>query len=228
MKQSKSISIPYAVFGSVYCVLLLLDTLLEVKIVELFGLQVTLGTAVIALVYVCSDCLVEVYGFNRARIIMWVGFFILFLSSVILKASCYVPSIEGWEGNEHFNYIYNLSPRVAIACLFAYLFGSYTNNYVISKLKVMFKGKYFKTRAMVSTIAGESIDAVIGTFGIFFGLLPLSSIISIMISMAVLKCCIEACILPITSQIVKKLSKEKEIYGSDKDAKYTIFGYILQ
>lgn len=217
------ISIPYAALGAVYCVFLLLDTLLETKVVDVLGMQITLGTAVIALVYVCSDCLVEVYGFARARLLMWLGFLLLALCSLVLKGACYIPAVEGWEGNEHFNYLYNMSPRIAIACLLAYVFGSYTNNFVMSKLKVLWKGRYFKTRAMLSTVAGESVDAVIGTFGIFFGLLPLDQVLLITVSMAFLKCCIEACVLPVTSRVVKYLQSEKELYGSDKNVSYKLF-----
>lgn len=217
------LSVPYAALGAAYCVLLLLDTLLEVKIINVYGLELTLGTAVIALVYVCSDCLVEVYGFARARLLMWLGFFLLGFSTLVLNAACYVPSIPGWEGNEHFNYLYNMSPRIALACLAAYIFGSYTNNFVMSKLKVLWKGKYFKSRAMISTVAGETVDAIVGTFGIFFGILPLTQVLTITFSMALVKCCIEALVLPVTSRLVRYLKKEEEKFGDDSHASYKLF-----
>lgn len=202
----------YTIFSSIYCVLLLLDTLLEIKIINVFGLDLTLGTAVIALVYVCSDCLVELYGFAKARLVMWLGFFLLSFSTLILNISCMIPSIDGWEGNDHFNYIYSMSPRIAIACLAAYVVGSYINNYIMSKLKNSWNGRYFKCRAMLSTVCGEFADAVVGTFGIFFGVLPLSTVLSITFSMALVKICIEAMVLPITSRIVNYVkSKEGEV-----------------
>lgn len=217
------ISVPYVILAMVYCVLLLLDTLLEVKVVNILGLEITLGTAIIALVYVCSDCLVEVYGFQRARLVMWVGFFLLAFSTIILNVACIIPAIDGWEGNDHFNYLYNMSPRIALACLAAYIIGSYTNNYVMSKLKVLWNGKYFKTRAILSTIAGESVDAIVGTFGIFFGLMPLSQVLLITFSMALLKCCIEALVLPITTRIVKYLKNEEQLYGKEDRVNYQLF-----
>lgn len=214
------ISIPFTVLSAVYCVLLLLDTLLEVKIINVLGLELTLGTAIIAFVYVCSDCLVELYGFTRARLVMWLGFFLLGSSTLVLNLACYVPAIEGWEGNEHFNYLYNMSPRIALACLAAYVVGSYTNNYVMAKLKKVWKGKYFKVRAILSTVCGESIDAIVGTFGIFYGVLPLSNVITITCSMALVKIGIEALVLPVTERIVKYVRRlepeEKLMYENYK------------
>lgn len=197
---------------SIYCVLLLLDSLLEIKLINILGLDLTLGTAVIALVYVCSDCLVEVYGYEQAKRVMWLGFGLLAFSSSLLGLSCLIPAIEGWQGNEAFNYIYSLNPRIVVACLTAYLVGTFINNRIMSWLKKFWQGKYFKTRAFLSTVLGESADALIGTFGIFFGLLPLNQIMQIAVSMATVKILIEALVLPITQRVVWYLkTKENQV-----------------
>ena len=105
-----------------------------------------------------------------------------------------------------------MSPRIAISCLAAYVVGSYINNYIMSKLKNRWNGKYFKCRAMLSTVCGEFSDAVVVTFSIFFGVLPLSTVLSITFSMALVKICLEAMVLPITSRIVNYVkSKEGEV-----------------
>ena len=217
------ISLPFTVLSSIYCVLLLLDSLLEIKVISLFNLELTLGTAIIASVYICSDCLVEVYGFAKARLIMWLGFALLGFSTLVLKLSCLVPAIPNWDGNEHFNYLFNMSPRIALACLAAYITGSYVNNYVMSKLKVLLNGKYFKSRALISTICGESVDAVVGTFGIFFGLLPLSQVVLITVSMASVKILIEFLALPVTAKVVDYLKTKEGTEYLDTNEAYRLF-----
>ena len=137
----------------------------------------------------------------------------------------HLPAPAFWEGEEHFNFVFSFAPRIVIASLIAFLFGSFTNAYIISKLKIFHKGKHFSIRAILSTLAGETIDSIIFFPIAFGGIISVPDLIALMVTQIILKSLYEIAVLPLTSLLVKKLKKVENCDVYDNDITYSILKF---
>lgn len=215
MKQK--VSIPFMMMGILFNVCLITANLLATKLVHLWDspdldITVTAGLLVFPISYIINDCIVEVWGFKKAKLIIWSGFAMNFLVVILGLLATVLPPAPDWNGNEHFNYVFSFAPRVAAASLLGFLVGSFLNAMIMSKMKVASKGKNFAWRAIWSTIVGEIGDSIIFFTIAFTGVVPLQVMFYMMLTQVVLKTAYEIVILPITMRVVKKV---KEIEGED-------------
>ena len=143
-----------------------------------------------------------------------------FLTIGFARLAITLPAAPFWEGEESFNFIFGLAPRIAIASLLAFLPGSFLNAYIMSKMKVATQGKYFSLRAILSTIAGESADSLL-FFPLAFGGL-IQALLVMIATQALLKSLYEVIILPVTIRVVKYIKKIDQTDVYDKDISYNI------
>lgn len=198
--------------GILFCVCLIASNLLEAKVVQIWGIAATAGLIVFPISYIINDCIAEVWGFKKARLIIWSGFAMNFLVVGFAQLAVLLPAAPFWEGEEGFNFVFGMAPRIAAASFIAFLVGSFLNAYVMSKMKLRSKGKNFSLRAIVSTLAGESADSIIFFPIAFGGLIPIRELLIMIATQAVLKSLYEVIILPITIRVVKYI---KKVDGSD-------------
>lgn len=211
------------IMGIIFCVCLVASNLLVTKVIQLGPFSVTAGILVFPVSYILNDCIAEVWGFRKARLIIWMGFLMNFLVASLGLLAVNIPAAPHWEGEEAFNFIFSLVPRVAFASFLAFLAGSFVNAYVMSKMKIASQGRNFSLRAIASTIAGESIDSVIFFPIALGGMLPVADIVYIALIQVFLKTLYEIVILPVTIRVVsyvKKLEGGEEFY--DEDISYNI------
>lgn len=208
--------------GILFNVCLLTSNLLETKVVQVFGITTTAGLLVFPISYIINDCIAEVWGFKKARLIIWSGFASNFLLVMFAQLAILLPNAPFWEGEEGFNFVFGLAPRIVVASLIAFLAGSFINAYVMSKMKIATKGKNFSLRAIASTFAGESIDSLIFFPIAFLGLVPTDQLLIMVVTQAVLKSLYEVIILPITIRVVKYIKKIEGSDVYDKDISYNI------
>ena len=198
--------------GIVFCVCLVAANLLETKVIKLGPLAITAGMIVFPLSYIINDCIAEVWGFKKARLIIWMGFLMNFMVVGLGQIAVMIPAAPFWEGEDSFNFVFGMAPRIAGASLVAFLAGSFLNAYVMSWMKVRSKGKHFSFRAVVSTLAGESADSLIFFPIAFAGLMPAGELLKMMAVQAILKTLYEIIVLPVTVRVVKYV---KRVDGSD-------------
>ncbi len=208
--------------GIVFCVCLVAANFLEAKVVRLGPLAITAGMIVFPVSYIINDCIAEVWGFRKSRLIIWMGFLMNFMVVGLGQIAVMMPAAPFWEGEESFNFVFGLAPRIAAASLAAFLVGSFLNAYVMSRMKVRSKGKHFSVRAVASTLAGESADSLIFFPIAFGGLMPVGELLKMMLVQALLKTLYEIIVLPVTVRVVRYI---KRIDGSDtydSDISYNI------
>lgn len=210
--QKNLVSIPYMLLGILFNVCLVAANLLETKVIQIAGITATAGLIVFPISYIINDCISEVWGFKKARLIIWSGFISNFLVIAFGNLAINLPSAPFWEGEEAFNFVFGLAPRIAFASLLAFLIGSFLNAFVMSKLKLYHKGKYFSIRAVLSTLVGETADSIIFFPIAFAGLIPANELLTMILTQASLKSLYEIIILPITVRFVNYV---KKIDGSD-------------
>lgn len=212
MERKNLVSIPFMSLGIVFCVCLVAANLLETKVVQLGFLSVTAGLIVFPISYIINDCIAEVWGFRKARFIIWMGFLMNFMVVLLGQIAIHMPAAPFWEGEEAFNFVFGMAPRIAVASLIAFLAGSFLNAYVMSRMKVASRGKHFSARAILSTLAGEGIDSLIFFPLAFGGLMPVGELCKMMAVQVVLKTLYEIVVLPLTIVVVRFI---KRIDGSD-------------
>ena len=200
-------SFPFLILSTLFCVLLIISNLIEIKTVDVGWFSITAGVIVFPLSYIISDCVVEVYGFAKARMLIWLGFAMSLLVSVFLQMAIALPGGAEWNSQDAMTAIYGSVPRIMAASFIAFLSGSMINAYVMSKMKVASRGRNFSIRAIVSTLWGESTDSILFFPIAFGGVLPWDVIISLIVTQALLKTAYEVVILPVTVRVVRTLKR---------------------
>ena len=209
--------------GIAFNVCLIASNLLETKVIDLLGLTATGGLVVFPISYIINDCVTEVWGYRRARLVIWTGFASNFLMIAFSQLAIALPAAEFWEGEESFNFIFGLAPRIAVASLLAFLVGSFLNAYVMSRMKVAMAGRHFSVRAIASTVAGEVVDSMIFFPIAFAGLIPVGEIMVMIATQAALKSLYEVVILPLTVRVVRWMKRVEGEDAFDDSISYRIF-----
>ena len=198
--------------GILFNVCLIAANLLETKVIRVCGLTVTAGLLVFPVSYIINDCIAEVWGFRKARLIIWSGFAMNFFVVMLGLVAVALPAAPFWEGEAHFNFVFGMAPRIVVASLAAFLIGSFLNAYVMSRMKVASGGRHFSARAVWSTVAGETADSLIFFPVAFGGVIAWRELLLMMGVQIVLKSMYEVLVLPVTIRVVSAI---KRIDGSD-------------
>lgn len=222
MKKDNLVSVPFMVLGIVFCVCLVAANLLETKVVQLGPISITAGLLVFPISYIINDCIAEVWGFRKARLIIWMGFLMNFMVVALGQIAVALPAAPFWEGEESFNFVFGMASRIAVASLLAFLVGSFINAYVMSRMKIASHGKNFSARAILSTVFGESADSLIFFPLAFGGLMPISELGKMMLVQVVLKTMYEIIILPITIRVVKYIKHVDDCDVYDEHISYNV------
>ncbi len=210
--MKEKVSVPFMLLGILFNVCLIAANLLETKVIQVGSITVTAGLLVFPISYIINDCIAEVWGFKKARLIIWSGFAMNFFVVALGLIAVALPAAPFWEGEQHFDFVFGMAPRIVVASLLAFLVGSFLNAYVMSKMKVASDGRNFSARAIWSTVVGETADSLIFFPIAFGGLIAWPELLVMMGTQIVLKSLYEVIILPITIRVVKAV---KRIDGSD-------------
>ena len=210
------------VMGILFCTCLIASNLLETKILQFTSsFTITAGVLCFPLSYILNDCIAEVWGFRKARLVIWSAFLMNFLVVALGQLAVALPAAEFWKENEpHFNFVFGLAPRIAVASFMAFLVGSFINAYVMSRTKLRSSGRHFSARAIVSTLFGEGADSLIFFPLAFGGLMPVNELLRLMLIQVVVKTLYEVVALPLTVRVVRFVKRldDTDVYDSDLDS----------
>jgi uncharacterized integral membrane protein (TIGR00697 family) len=222
-KNKTKVSVLFLIMSMLFTVCLLTANLLGTKQIALGSISVTGGLLIFPVSYIINDCVCEVWGYSKARLLIWLGFIMNFFFVSVCALCDAIPGAPYWDNDAGFHAIFGLAPRIAFASFMAFLAGSFINAYVMSRMKVMSEGKHFSFRAIMSTVFGESTDSLIFFPLAFYGVIPTSELPVLMLSQVVLKTAYEIVVLPLTIRIVNwvKHYENEDVY--DKNISYSIF-----
>ena len=173
--------------------------------------------------YIFGDILTEVYGYARARRVIWAGFaglgFASFMASVVVA----LPPASFWKHQDAYEIAFGNTWRIVAASMVAYFCGEFVNSYVLAKMKIMTKGKWLWTRTIGSTIVGEAVDSAVFYPLAFLGVWQTADVARVMLANYTIKVLWEALMTPVTYRIVNGLKRaEREDYF-DRDTDFTPF-----
>ena len=224
MKSTKrQVSVLFMLFGMLFCVCLITANVLETKQMSFGPISITGGLLVFPVSYIINDCVCEVWGYSKTRLLIWYGFAMNFIF-VMFGALCdAIPGAPYWDNEEGFHAIFGLAPRIVFASFLAFIIGSFINAYVMSRMKSSSEGRHFSRRAILSTIFGETADSLIFFPIAFWGVIPGSELPVLMLSQVVLKTLYELIALPITIQVVRITKRHEDEDTFDDNIDYNIF-----
>jgi len=206
--------------GILFCTCLIVSNLMAAKIFAVGEITLSAAVLLFPVSYILNDCIAEVWGYRKARLIIWTGFAINFLVMAVFQLAVLLPPSPHWEGAPHFDYIFGLAPRLAAASFVAFLAGSFVNAYVMSRMKIASKGRHFSARAVVSTLVGEGVDSLIFFPCAYFGLLPLREMLIVMAAEVALKVIFEIIALPLTRCVVGYVKRTEGVDVYDEGISY--------
>lgn len=217
--KTKQVSVLFMLFSVLFCVCLIAANVLETKQIAFGPLSLTGGLIVFPVSYIINDCVCEVWGYRKARLLIWLGFAMNFLFVIFGAIADAIPGAPYWSNDAGFHAVFGLAPRIAAASFVAFLVGSFINAYVMSRMKINSQGRHFSVRAIVSTIFGEAADSIIFFPLALSGVVPADAMLPLMLGQVVLKTLYEVVALPLTIRVVKltKRYEDSDVYDEGVD-----------
>lgn len=169
--------------------------------------------------YILGDVLTEVYGYARARRVVWAGFgasiFIAFMAWVIVA----LPPAPRFENQAALETVFGQVPRIFAASIVAFWAGEFANAIVLARMKVWTRGRWLWTRTIGSTMVGQGVDSLIFYPLAFYGVFADDLVISIMITAWVSKVLWEALLTPVTYRVIGWLKRTEgvDVYDTRTD-----------
>jgi queuosine precursor transporter len=175
--------------------------------------------------YVFGDILTEVYGYSRARKVIWAGFAGLAFASIMATVVVALPPAPFWKHQAAYEIAFGTTWRIALASMFAYFCGEFVNSYVLAKMKILTEGRWLWTRTIGSTIFGEAVDSMLFYPLAFYGtgIIPDDKLPTVMLAQFLTKVGVEVVFTPITYRVVAFLKRAEHEDYYDRDTNFTPF-----
>ncbi len=190
-----------------FVAVLLISNIASTKILSLGPFTFDGGTLLFPLSYIFGDILTEVYGYRRARKVIWLGFASAALMALTLGLVGFLRPAAGWHFQEAYDVILGQTPRIVLGSLAGYWAGEFSNSFVLAKMKIATQGRWLWTRTIGSTLVGQAVDSVLFLAIAFWGTLSSDLLLVLFISNYVFKCGIEILFTPLTYLAVRTLKR---------------------
>lgn len=208
--EFKNISMIQMVLTVLAVSALLISNVITSKQVLLpFNITMTGAVFIFPITYVLSDLFSEVYGYKYSRFVCYLSFAMNLLMVIVFSGVIASPAPSYWMNQEAFQTVLGSTPRVLVASLLAFVIGGWADDAVFAKMKAKYpkSHKGFGIRAIISSVMGELVDSLIFLPLAFIGQMPLATLAVMTIMQVVIKTAYEVLILPVTTYVVKKVSK---------------------
>lgn len=202
---------------------LLISNVASTKIVDFGIFTFDAGTLLFPLSYIFGDILTEVYGYKKSKQVIWLGFFMALLMSIVFIVVGLLPASPDWGNQEAYDKILGLTPRIVLASLVAYSLGSFSNAYILAKMKIWSKGKKLWARTIGSTLVGELVDSTLFILVAFVGVLPSPLLLTLIVSNYIFKTIIEILFTPVTYKVVSFLKRAEGEDYYDQNTNFNPF-----
>ncbi len=193
------------------------------KVATLFGFSFGAGVLFFPISYVFGDVLTEVYGYARARKVVWAGFSALLFAAFMSVCVLAFPPAPGWPHQAAFETVFGGTWRIVGASLIAYFCGEFCNSFVLAKMKVLSSGRFLWMRTIGSTIAGELVDSLVFYPLAFYGVWSNTQVLQVLFTNYALKVGWEVVMTPFTYRVVNLLKRAEHEDYFDRTTDFTPF-----
>jgi uncharacterized integral membrane protein (TIGR00697 family) len=216
------------VMAAYVCILLCANLIGPAKLstvhVPVFGKITFLsGVLFFPISYIFGDILTEVYGYARARRCVWAGFGALAFAAVMASVIVALPPADGWGNQPAVEAIFGNTWRIVAASIIAFWCGSFVNDYVMARMKLLTSGRILWSRIIGSTLCGELVDSGLFYSIAFYGLWERQRLLEVMLTQYLLKSGWEIVVAPVTYRIVAFLKRAEQEDFYDRDTDFTPF-----
>jgi hypothetical protein len=218
MSEARAKLLP--VISGLFVGVLVLSNILAAKMVRLGPFVFDGGTLLFPLSYIFGDVLTEVYGYKASRKVIWTGLAMLCVMSLNIWLIGALPGDPSWTLQKSYDDILSSVPRIALASILGYFAGEWSNSVVLSRMKLLTKGRWLWTRTIGSTLVGELVDTLIFVTVAFAGAYPARVLVAMLLSNYLFKCSIEAAFTPLTYAVVSRVKKSEGTDVYDYGVKY--------
>jgi queuosine precursor transporter len=213
------------VMAAFVCVLLCSNLIGPAKAATFAGFTFGAGVLFFPISYFFGDVLTEVYGYARARKVVWAGFAALAFASFMAWVVVALPPSPNWGNQAAYEAVFGATPRIVAASLIAFWAGELANSYTLAKMKLLTNGKYLWTRTIGSTVVGEGVDSLIFYPLAFWGAQGWTSelVLKVMLTNYVLKTSWEILATPLTYKVVNWLKRAEQEDYYDRNTNFNPF-----
>lgn len=224
MKTRDSWKLYPFVMAAFVCVLML-SNIVAVKLFPLGTFVFTAGIIIFPLSYILGDVITEVYGYHGARGIIWTGIVANIFMVVVFAVTSALPALDP-NLNVKYQDVLLQVPRLVIASITGLTFGQFVNSFVMSKVKILTKGRLLFLRTSLSTLCGETVDTSLFLAVAFAGILPFNVLLTMVVSAALFKTGYEILVTPITYVVVGWFKKVEGLDTFDYHVSYNPFAFF--
>ena len=219
---------------AIFVACLITSNIIAVKLIDIGGLILPAAVIIFPVSYIVGDVLTEVYGYARARQVIWIGFACNLIAVVAIAIAGVLPPASFWAPNQAaYETILGFTPRLLAASFVAYLVGEFLNSYVLARMKVATEGRYLWARTIGSTLIGQFADsAVFITLGLLQitalppavqGTLPPQALLNTIVVQWLFKSVYEIVATPLTYVVVSRLKRAEGVDVFDRDTNFSPF-----
>lgn len=223
MQESPKVSYLFVIIACIFVSCLLLSNIIAGKLITIAGAVLPGAVILFPLAYILGDVLTEVYGFGKARLVIWAGFFCNLLMAGVFYLVLALPSPEFFTGGSAFALVLGMAPRIVLASLLAYWVGEFVNAMVLSRLKVFTRGRFLWLRTISSTLAGQALDTIIFITVSFWGTMPNQVLAQMILYQYLFKVTYEVAATPLTYAAVSWLKAREGLDTFDEGVGYNPF-----
>jgi len=213
----------FVLIAAMFVTCLVTANIIAVKLVSVFGLVVPAAVIVFPISYILGDVLTEVYGYERARQVIWLGFICNLIAVLAIWVGGALPPAPFWEDQAAYESILGYAPRLLAASFVAYLIGEFSNAFVLAKMKIATQGRWLWTRTIGSTLVGQGLDSLVFITLAFAGTIPAGGLASAVMTQWLFKSAYEAAVTPLTYAVVNFLKRQEGVDVYDLDARFNPF-----
>ncbi|MEK7584444.1 MAG: queuosine precursor transporter [Patescibacteria group bacterium] len=219
MKQYKFLGL----ITALYITMQLVSDITAGKIIQFFIFPVSVTVLYFPITYIISDVLTEVYGYAKARSVVWMVLFSSILAGLVYQLVIALPPAAGFPSNDAYATVLGSVPRILLGGWIAVWVGGILNDYVLAKMKVLTKGKYLWIRTVGSTVVGELANTILFYTIALYAVLPSNLLVNSILSGWLIKVAVEIIFTPLTYAVVGKLKKLESEDFYDKDTDFNPF-----
>jgi uncharacterized integral membrane protein (TIGR00697 family) len=193
------------------------------KIIAVLGVGVSITVIYFPVTYIMGDILTEVYGYSRARYVVWLTLLASVLAGLTYQIVAAIPPAAFFTENDAYSTVFHTVPRILVGGWLAVFLGDIANDYVLAKMKIWTKGKFLWTRLVCSTIVGQGINTVIFYMIGLYGILPGNVLVQGIAMGWFLKAAVEVIMTPVTYFVVGRLKSVERIDYDDYETNFSPF-----
>jgi queuosine precursor transporter len=208
----------FLLVAAVFITCLIVANIIAAKVISVGGLILPAAIVIFPISYIFGDVLTEVYGYRKARLVIWLGFFCNLIAVLAIVIGQALPSAVFWDGQAAYERILGTTPRLLIASFVAYLVGEFANSFVLAKMKIATKGKWLWARTITSTLIGEGLDSLV--FIPLAGIVTPDFLATAIVTQWLVKCAYEVIATPFTYGVVTFLKRKEGIDVYDTNTNF--------